>query len=163
MECTYSVGSLCHHFELLYFEYDIYKQGMLGSASIGLLWQPPVFFKKVFVGGKLMWKFLKRLYSHLALEWRAQAHSKFTESEFLLFGLAEEFHGILNYMVHGPSMVAQTGLQWTCPPPGITSLGWECHWHRYLSLLQVFIHLQAFVIGGGYTCLGLWRYSSSFT
>jgi hypothetical protein len=163
MECTYSVGWTCHYFELLYFEYVIYKQWVLGSVSIGWLWQPPVFLKKVFVGGNLMWRLLKSLYSHLVLEWRGQAHSKFTQSEFLLFGLAEEFHGILNYIVHGPSMVVESGLQWTRLPPGITSLGWEYHWHRYLSLLQVFIHLQIFVIGGGYTCLGLWRYSSSFT
>lgn len=28
MECTYSVGWTCHYFELLYFEYVIYKQGV---------------------------------------------------------------------------------------------------------------------------------------
>jgi hypothetical protein len=151
MECTYSVVWTCHYFQLLYFEYVICKRVRV-CFPFGL-WQPPVFFKKVFVGGNLMWRFLNRLYSHLALEWRAQAHSKFTQSEFLLCGLAEEFHGRLNYMVHGPSM----------PPTRYYQPWVGIHWHRYLSLLQVFIHLQTFVIGGGFTCLGLWRYSSSFT
>jgi hypothetical protein len=79
--------------------------GVKGLFPLGGCDNQPVFFKKVIVGENLIWRCFKRLYSHLALEWSAQAHSKFTQSEFLLFGLAEEFHGILNYMVHGPSMV----------------------------------------------------------
>jgi hypothetical protein len=137
MECTYSVGWTCHYFELLYFEYVICKRVRVCFA-FGWLWQPPVFFKKVFVSGNLMWRFLNRLYSHLALEWRAQARSKFTQSEFLLFGLAEEFHGRLNYMVHGPSM----------PPTRYYQPWVGIHWHRYSSLLQVFIHLPAWVYEG---------------